>query len=102
MGGFPFIDKVPITRSSRVNRRAFEYRCRYSVGEGAVDDVCMPSDPSDIGHTCEFILGVNVKDVFHREQRLENVASGCVDDTFGFTGGSRCLHVSVDIGGQLT
>ncbi len=94
----PLVDKVPIPRCCRVYGRRLEDGGGDTVGEGPIDNVGVPSDPSDIGHASELVGRVDVKDVLDGKKCSEKVAGGAVDDTFGFTGGSGGLnvrHVSV-------
>jgi hypothetical protein len=92
MGSLPFIDKVPVPRCSGVDGCRFEHGSGDSDTEWTVDNVGMTSDPSYIGHTSEFIgFGVDIENVLHGQEGAEEVSSGRVDDSFGFTGGSRGL-----------
>ena len=46
----------------------------------------MTSDPANVGHAGEFIVGVDIKDVFDGESGAEEVSPGGVDDTLGLSG----------------
>ena len=46
-------------------------------------------DLADIGHTCEPVLGTEIKDILDGQSSSEKVASSSVDDILPFSGGSR-------------
>lgn len=85
LSGLPFIDKVPISRWSRVDWGGFEYSSGDSVQKRTVDDISMTSDPSDIRHAGELVVWVNVKDVFDGKLGAEEVSSSRVHDSLGFS-----------------
>ena len=51
----------------------------------------MPSDPANVGHASELVIGVNVKDVLDGQSSAKEVATSGVHDTLGLTGGSGSL-----------
>jgi hypothetical protein len=55
-------------------------------GQGVEMDVRVTSDPADIGHARELVVGVNVKGVFDSHSSAKEVAAGRVYDTLGFAG----------------
>lgn len=50
------------------------------------------SDPTDVSHAREFILGVNVKDIFDSQGSSEKVPSSSMDNTLRLSGGSGGLR----------
>lgn len=89
--GLPLVDKVPVSRGGWVDWRRLEHRRGDTIGQWTVDDVSVTGDPSDIGHTGEFVLRVNVKDVLDRQKSAQQVSTSGVDDTLWLAGGSRRL-----------
>lgn len=55
----------------------------------------MSRDPANIGHACELIIWVDIKDIFDSHGSTEKITSGRVNDTFGFTSRSRSLDFAV-------
>ena len=51
----------------------------------------MARNPSNVGHACETIAGVDVKDVFDSQGGTEQIATGGVNDTFGLASRARGL-----------
>jgi len=49
------------------------------------------SDPTDIGHTGEPVLGVDIENVLEGQGSAEEVTTGGVDDTLWLASGSRGL-----------
>ena len=49
------------------------------------------SDPTDIGHASELVLGVDIEDVFDGQSGSEEVTTSGMNNTFGLAGGSRGL-----------
>lgn len=92
LGGLPLVDKVPVTRRGRIDRSRLEDGGGHTDTERTVDDVGVASDPANIGHAGVSVgLRVDVKNVFHGEEGRKKVATGGVDDTFGFASGARGL-----------
>ena len=110
MGEFVFVDCLPVSRGGGVRRCGLEDDCRDTVCERTVDNVAvrfqfrteqkkkeewgnsrMSRDPPNIGHATELVTGMDVKNVFDGESGAEEIPSGRVNDTFGFTSGSRGL-----------
>ena len=58
----------------------------------------MTSDPTDVSHAPELVIGVDIKDVFDSEGCAKKVPSRGVDDTLWFAGGSGRLTAET-IGG---
>ena len=56
-----------------------------------MDNVRVSSDPADISHASEAIVGVDIEDVLERHRSREEVASGGVNNSLGLSGRSRCL-----------
>ena len=57
-------------------------------------NVRVTSDPANIGHAGELVLGVDIKHILDGQGGSEKVTSSGVDNTFWFTGGSRGLEES--------
>ena len=49
------------------------------------------SDPTDIGHAPELVLGVDIEDVLDGQSGSEEVSACGVNNTFGLAGRSRGL-----------
>jgi hypothetical protein len=49
------------------------------------------SDPTDIGHAGELVLGVDIKDILDGQGSAEEVTTSGVDDTLGLAGRTRRL-----------
>jgi hypothetical protein len=45
---------------------------RHVVAEGAVDNVGVAGDPTNVGHAGELVVGVDVKDTFDGEHSNED------------------------------
>ena len=50
------------------------------------------SNPADIGHTGELVLGVDIEDVLEGQSSSEKVTTSGVNNTLWFTSGSRGLE----------
>ena len=83
---------LPVTRWRRVNRRRFEDGRSDTICKWSVDDIGLPSDAPDISHACEFVVWVNIKDVFNDECSTKDVTASGVNNTLGFTSRSRSVH----------
>lgn len=90
----PFVDKVPVSRRGRVDGCGFENGGGDSIQERTVDDIRVTRDPSDISHTGEFVVWVDIEDVFDSELSTQKISTGRVDYSLGFPGGSRGLSKS--------
>lgn len=55
-------------------------------------------DPADISHACEFVIRVDIKDIFDSEGCAKKISSCGVDDTLWFAGRSGRLTAET-IGG---
>lgn len=51
----------------------------------------MAGDPTDIGHACEPVLGMDIEDVLYSQGGSKEITSGCVDDTLWLASGSGGL-----------
>lgn len=51
----------------------------------------MSRDPPDIGHACEFVVGVDVENVLDGERGAEEVTTSGVHDALGFSSRSGCV-----------
>ena len=71
-----FIYHLPETRGIRVGRHPLEHQRYRSVGQGAIDNIAMPSDPANISSTPVDIAIVIVKHIAmgHRSVQLVSAA----------------------------
>jgi hypothetical protein len=53
-----------------------------SIGEGTVDNVCVPSNPTNVGGAPVDVAWVVVKDVFEGGGCVQQIASCCVENAF--------------------
>ena len=87
----PLVDKVPVSGCGGINGSRLEDGRGDSVGERSIDNVRVTSDPTHVGHACEFVFGMGIKDVFDSEIGTEEVSTGAVNHSLGFTGRAGCL-----------
>lgn len=85
------LDCLPVTGRTWVYGGGFENGRSYTVRERPVDDIRMTSDPTDIGHTSEAIIFMDVKDVLVSESGTEEVSTGGMYHSFGFSSRSGGL-----------
>lgn len=103
-----FLDSFPVARGGGVDWGAFEYGGGHAVAEGAVDDVGVAGDPTNVGHAGEFVIVVDVKDVFEGERSAEEVTTCSVHNALGFSGRSggiedeEGIFGSHDFGGTVS
>lgn len=45
----------------------------------------MASDPTNISHACELVVGVDIEDVFHSQCGTKEIAASGVNDTLGLS-----------------
>ena len=69
--------------------RAFEHHTRRTVGEWSVHEIRMSRDPTNVGRTPEHIFLAQVKCVLHGGGSAGKVATGGVNNSLGFSGGTR-------------
>ena len=55
------LDHVPITPRIRVQWSRFEHECRRSIGQRAIDDIAVPSDPPHISDAGVDVIFTQVK-----------------------------------------
>mmetsp|Transcript_45400 Transcript_45400/g.112777 ORF Transcript_45400/g.112777 Transcript_45400/m.112777 type:complete len:407 (+) Transcript_45400:1071-2291(+) len=85
----PPLTQLPVSRWVRVHGHTLEHHGGGAVAERPVHDVGVPRDPPDVSHTGVDVARVEVKHVFERECRVEEVAGRRVSDTLGFASGAR-------------
>src|SRR5262245_47993208 len=78
-------DDAPEAVWLRPVRGTLVHECGRAVGQDAVDDVTMPSDPADVGGTPERVLLAKIEDVFGSNAYTEQVSAGGVKDPLGFS-----------------
>jgi hypothetical protein len=72
-----------------------------SVGEGAVDDVSVPGDPTDVGGAPVDVARVVVEDIFEGGGSVQQIASCCVENSLGLASGTTTItsiHILNEIG----
>lgn len=82
------LDDVPEAAFVGPVGAAFVHDDGCSVGEGAVDDVGVAGDPTDVGGTPVGVVWFEVEDPPRRHGGAEDVAGAGVEDAFGFAGGA--------------
>ena len=70
-----FVDYLPAAASIRVSGYALEHQCGRTVGEGAIDNISVASDPADIRGTPINIAIVIVEDVLVGHGSLEHITA---------------------------
>jgi hypothetical protein len=53
----------------------------------------MSSDPTDISHAGELVIWVDIENVFYSDGGAKEVSAGGMNDTLGFSCGSRSLNI---------
>ena len=79
----PLLNHLPIPVRVRVSRNAFEHGRRGPVGQGTVNDIRMPSDPTDVSRAKIDAFLVVVENVLVGNCRINHVAGGRVKNPFG-------------------
>ncbi len=97
LGQAVLLNCLPIARRCWVYRRRFEDNGSDAVKERAVADVGMSSNPTDVSHASELVVGVYVEDIFEGKSSAEEVTTGGMNDTLGFSSRSRSLHNTLDV-----
>ncbi len=80
---------LPEARKIRVVRHPFEDQRRRAVGQWAVDDIAMTGDPAHVRRTPVDVAVVIVENVLMRYGRVNHIAAGSVQYTFGRAGRTR-------------
>lgn len=57
----------------------------------------MPSDPTNISHTCEFIVRMHIKDVLHGQGCAEKIPASGVNNSLGPASGSGSLKQQLSV-----
>ncbi len=83
------LDNGPEAPRVGVRGDAFEHERGRTGGERAVDDVGVPGHPADIGGAPEDIFVMVIEHRVEREERIEQVAGGRVQDALGLAGRTR-------------
>ena len=87
-GDLVVVDELPEAGVVGEVGRAFVHEDGGAVLQRAVDDVGVAGDPADVGGAEVDVVVAEIEDVFRREEGLDGVAAGGVDEALGLAGGS--------------
>lgn len=91
LGDLVLLDNLPETGWSGISRGRFKQYSGCTESQGAINNIGMASDPSNVGHTSKDIIGMIVKDVLNGSTSSKKVTASSVHNTLGSTGRSRCV-----------
>mmetsp|Transcript_11019 Transcript_11019/g.14093 ORF Transcript_11019/g.14093 Transcript_11019/m.14093 type:complete len:565 (+) Transcript_11019:300-1994(+) len=79
---------LPEARRVRIGGHALKHQRGGAIGQRAIDDVAVPSDPAHIRGAPEDVAVFIVKGVFVRHRRINQIAAGRMHHAFGLPGGA--------------
>ena len=83
------VNDVPAAVRLGMNGRTFIQQTRQSVLQRAIDDITMACNPANVSSTPEHILVFGVEHYLSGVVSADRIASGGVQNTFGFASGTR-------------
>src|SRR5690625_7240744 len=87
-----FVHNLPKAGIVRIAGHTFKHHRGAAISQGTIDGVTVPSHPTHIGGAPINVAFLMIKNVFVGHGALEQVATGGVQNPFGFTRRARCIE----------